>query len=93
MAYKLLAGAPFDQGNLFLVPATDAGLIVNPFPYAECAQVDGGFFTDGSSEIIVDGGTFPLEGTASYDPAKLYTYGPEDIVIIPGFNDKEPTYE
>jgi hypothetical protein len=91
MAYKLIAGAPFDQGNLFFNPATDAGLFVNPFPHAISAQVEGGFFADGSTDIIVDGGTFPLEGTATYDPNK--TYGPDDIIIIPGFNDEEPTYE
>lgn len=91
MAYKLLAGAPFDTGNIFLNPATDAGLFVNPFPDAVIATVDGGFLTDGSTEIIVDGGVFPLEGTATFDPNK--EYGPDDIVIIPGFNDQEPTYE
>ncbi len=91
MAYKLLAGAPFDAGNIFLNPATDPGLIVNPFPDAVLAKVDGGFFTDGSSEIIVDGGQLPPVGTATFDPTK--EYGPDDIVIIPGLNDQEPTYD
>lgn len=91
MAYKFLAGAPFDTGNIFLNPATDAGLFDNPFPDAILAKVDGGFFTDGSSVTIVDGGTFPLAGTATFDPNK--EYGPNDRVIIPGFNDQEPTYE
>lgn len=84
MAYKELAGAPFDAGNLFIVPAVDAGLIVNPYPDAEVASIDGGSLS-AAATYTIDGGTIPLEGTASFDPTK--TYGPEDIVIIPGIND------
>lgn len=84
MAYKLLAGAPFDAGNLFIVPAVDAGLIVNPYPNTVVASIDGGSLA-APATFTIDGGTIPLEGTASYDPTK--TYGPNDIVVIPGIND------
>jgi hypothetical protein len=88
MAYRLLAGAPFDAGNLFLVPAIDPGLIVNPYPDAIVTRIDGGVFTDGAG-VLADGGLIPLEGTATYDPTK--EYGPDDVIVIPGFNDAEPT--
>jgi hypothetical protein len=84
MAYKVLAGAPFDAGNLFIVPAVDAGLIINPYPDAELSVVDGGSLS-AVSTYTIDGGTIPLEGTASYDPTKIY--GPDDVVILPGIND------
>lgn len=90
MAYKLLAGAPFDPGNIFFNPATDPGLIVNPFPDAILSNVDGGFFTDGATEIIVDGGLLPLAGTASYDPNK--DYGPLDIVPLK-FDDDSLSFD
>lgn len=38
---------------------------------------------DDSNEYI-DGGTIPKAGTATYDPAKLFLYGPNDLVYIPG---------
>ena len=79
MTYKLRAGAPFDLDNLFNIPALDPGPIVNlDAPHLIVAVVDGGSFTTPSS-ITYDGGSIPLEGTATYDPTK--TYGPEDIVI------------
>ena len=84
MAYKVLAGAPFDAGNLFIVPAIDPGLIINPYPDAEVSVVDGGSLS-APSTYTIDGGTIPLEGTASYDPTKIY--GPDDVVILPGIND------
>lgn len=77
MAYKLLAGAPFDVGNLFYVPAVDPGLIVNPYPEAELSVVDGGSLSLAST-FTIDGGFIPVAGTASYDPTK--TYGPLDII-------------
>lgn len=77
MAYKLLAGAPFDVGNLFYVPAVDPGLIVNPYPDAELSVVDGGSISV-SSTFTIDGGFIPLAGTASYNPTKIY--GPLDII-------------
>ena len=77
MAYKLLAGAPFDVGNLFYVPAIDPGLIINPYPDAELSVVDGGSLS-AASTYTIDGGFIPLEGTASYDPTKIY--GPLDII-------------
>mgnify|MGYP006275288273 CR=1 FL=1 len=83
MTYKLLAGAPFDVGNLFFVPAFDAGYIVNPYPSSVIVGVDGGnFIGQPPSQHMVDGGSIPLAGTASYDPSK--TYGPDDIVSLPG---------
>lgn len=91
MGYKLLAGAPFDPGNIFYVPAVDAGLIVNPYPNILLDNIDGGLLGDGAG-ILVDGGQIPLAGTASYDPN--ITYGPENIVSggedVPG-NEGDPT--
>lgn len=77
MGYQLLAGAPFDAGNIFYKPAIDAGLFVNLYPNILVDSIDGGFFNDGSG-ILIDAGSIPLAGTASFDPDK--TYGPNDIV-------------
>lgn len=77
MTYKLRAGAPFDLNNIFNIPALDPGLIVNPYPDALISVVDGGSFTN-PSEITYDGGSIPLEGTASYNPSRTYTS--DDIV-------------
>lgn len=74
-----VAGAPFDEGNLFLVPATDAGPFVNPYPTANFVNLDGGSFSD-PADILVDGGVIPLAGTATYDPTR--TYGPDDKIEI-----------
>ena len=83
MTYRLLAGAPFDVGNLFFIPAFDAGPIVNPYPSAVFYGVDGGDFSgQPPTQPLVDGGLIPLAGTATYDPTK--TYGPDDIVPFPG---------
>jgi len=69
--YKLLAGAPFDLDNLFLRPAIDGGLFVNPYPNIILSKIDGGRF-DSPATFVVDGGYIPLAGTATYDPTKIY---------------------
>lgn len=74
-----VAGAPFDEGNLFLIPATDAGLFVNPYPSTPSVNIDGGSYKD-STEILVDGGVIPKAGTATYDPTR--TYSPDDKIEI-----------
>lgn len=74
-----VAGAPFDEGNLFLIPATDAGSFVNLYPNANLVNLDGGSFRD-SPGILVDGGVIPRAGTATYDPTR--TYGPDDKIEI-----------
>lgn len=74
-----VAGAPFDEGNLFLIPATDAGSFVNLYPTANVVNLDGGSFKE-SHNILVDGGVIPRAGTASYDPTR--TYGPDDKIEI-----------
>jgi hypothetical protein len=71
MTYKLRAGAPFDLNNTFNVPALDPGFIVNPYPTAILAVVDGGTFIT-PSKITYDGGLIPAAGTASYNPNKVY---------------------
>jgi hypothetical protein len=78
MTYNLRAGAPFDPGNLFNIPATDAGPIVNNYgPYLLVVNIDCGSII-GTPTFTYDGGTIPLFGTATYDPTKIY--GPNDIV-------------
>lgn len=79
--YKLLAGAPFDQDNLFLRPAIDGGLFVNPFPTTLISRIDGGRF-NAPATFVVDGGYIPAAGTATYDPNK--TYDETSIVVIEG---------
>ena len=76
-----VAGAPFDEGNIFKVPAIDGGPFINPYPLAPQSTVDGGFFSQAPTQsIIVDGGTIPPLGTATYDPNKIY--GPDDVVTL-----------
>jgi hypothetical protein len=78
MTYKLRAGAPFDLDNLFNIPATDPGPIVNDYaPELLVANIDGGTFTDPTS-ITYDGGSIPVVGTATFNPNRVY--GPNDIV-------------
>lgn len=74
-----VAGAPFDEGNLFLIPATDAGPFVNLYPTSNSVNIDGGSFKE-SHIILVDGGVIPRAGTATYDPSR--TYGPDDKIEI-----------
>ncbi len=66
------AGAPFDKDNIFNIPATDAGDIVNPYPNGSFVNINAGTF---AVPIIVDidGGTIPVLGTATFDPTKTYT--------------------
>jgi hypothetical protein len=74
-----VAGAPFDPGNIFTVPPCDGGLIDSPLESVK--YVDAGELSQGNSvPIIVDGGTIPLAGTATYDPTK--EYGPDDIIEL-----------
>ena len=78
MTYNLRAGAPFDPGNLFNTPATDAGPIVNNLgPYLVVVNINAGSIS-ATSTITYDGGTIPLFGTATYNPNK--TYDATDIV-------------
>ena len=77
MTYKIRAGAPFDLDNLFNRPAIDAGSFVNPYPEALLSNIDGGSFNQ-APRFIIDGGTIPAAGTATYDPS--IEYGPDDIV-------------
>lgn len=77
MTYKLRAGAPFDSDNIFNIPPTDGGPIINPHPDLVIEQVDGGTFINPSTSHI-DGGAIPARGTATYDPSKIY--GPNDII-------------
>lgn len=79
MTYKIRAGAPFDLDNLFNRPAIDAGSIVNLYPDAVLSNIDGGDFVQ-SVTFTVDGGFIPLQGTASYNPTRIYS--PEDVIII-----------
>jgi hypothetical protein len=79
MTYNLRAGAPFDKDNIFNIPATDAGPLVNlDSPYLSVVTIDAGTFAK-PIVVNIDGGYIPLLGTATYDPTK--TYGPDDIVI------------
>ena len=81
MSYKLLAGAPFDAGNLFMQPGLDAGPINVIHTSAILQGIDGGdFIGNPSSNILHDGGIIPTAGTATFDPAK--TYGPDDIIEV-----------
>jgi hypothetical protein len=76
-----VAGAPFDEGNIFRVPAIDGGPFVNPYPLAPQSTVDGGVFSQVPTQsVLVDGGTIPLAGTATYDPNKIY--GPDDVLTL-----------
>jgi hypothetical protein len=78
MTYNLRAGAPFDEDNIFNIPATDAGPLINlDAPYLIVVNLDAGTFASPIS-VNIDGGYIPLLGTATYDPSK--TYGPDDIV-------------
>jgi hypothetical protein len=79
MDYQLRAGAPFDLNNLFITPALDPGLFVNPYPDATITSADGGTFTS-LTLITYDGGSIPVAGTATFNPNKVY--GPNDIVNI-----------
>lgn len=72
MTDKLRAGAPFDEGNIFNIPATDAGSIVNEYPDSYFVSIDAGTFANPIA-VNIDGGTIPLKGTATYDPNKVYT--------------------
>lgn len=74
-----VAGAPFDPGNIFTIPSTDAGNIVNNFEFAVNSSIDGGNFFE-RGPVIADGGSIPLAGTATYDPNKIY--GPGDIIEL-----------
>lgn len=77
----LVAGAPFDKDNIFNIPATDAGSIVNPYPTSTAVNIDGGFFKNTPSDFpLIDGGVIPPAGTATYDPTK--EYGPDDIIEL-----------
>lgn len=81
MSYKLLAGAPFDTGNLFTQPGLDAGPIKTVYESAIVQGIDGGNFLGNPPVTPVhDGGSIPIAGTATFDPAK--TYGPDDIIRI-----------
>lgn len=76
-----VAGAPFDSGNFFTIPPVDGGPIVNLYPDSIVANIDGGYLSDPPSFFpLIDGGTIPLAGTATYDPNKVY--GPTDVYEI-----------
>jgi hypothetical protein len=76
-----VAGAPFDEGNIFYIPATDGGPIISLYPTSNVVNIDGGFFRDAPTDSpLVDGGVIPAAGTASYDPTK--EYGPDDIIEL-----------
>lgn len=79
MSSLILAGAPFDKGNLFSRPALDAGPINTENFSGMIHGIDGGDFNGQPPEtLLYDGGTIPTAGTASYDPNKVY--GPEDLI-------------
>lgn len=76
-----VAGAPFDDGNIFKVPAIDGGPFVNPYPLSPQSTVDGGLFSQVPTQnTLVDGGSIPLAGTATFDPTRVY--GPNDLFTI-----------
>ena len=90
MTYNLRAGAPFDPGNLFNIPATDAGPIINNLgPYLVVVNIDAGSLT-GVVSITYDGGTIPKLGTATYNPN--VTYGP-NIIISNTFDNGSVTFD
>jgi len=72
MSDNLRAGAPFDEDNIFNIPPTDGGLIVNPHPFSFFVNIDAGTFIS-PIKVDIDGGKIPLAGTATYDPTKTYT--------------------
>lgn len=79
MSSLILAGAPFDKGNLFTKPALDAGPINREDFIGMIHGVDGGDFNGQPSDtLLYDGGSIPAAGTSSYDPNKVY--GPEDLI-------------
>lgn len=79
MTFNLRAGAPFDKDNIFNIPATDAGPLVNlDAPFLAVVSLDAGTFAK-PKKVDIDGGYIPLLGTATYNPNKVY--GPDDIVI------------
>jgi len=84
MSKRFVAGAPFDNNNLFLRPALDAGYIKRDINLP-IQGIDGGDF-NGQPPItpLHDGGTIPIAGFASFNPA--ITYGPNDIIEVPDDN-------
>lgn len=88
MTYKLRAGAPFDENNIFNRPAVDAGPFVNPYEFAVVAKVDGGNFKETPTKYF-DGGTIPVAGTATYDPTITYT---ENNIVSNEVNDQVEQY-
>lgn len=77
MTYRSRAGAPFDSNNIFNVPPIDPGPFSNPYGNAIVSKIDGGTFLQPPTKYF-NGGTIPLNGTATYDPTR--TYGPDDII-------------
>lgn len=70
-------GAPFDLNNFFNIPVIDAGEF-DPGNVLKLSKLDGQAFSDEPANYF-DGGTIPLQGTASYDPS--ITYGPDSPLI------------
>lgn len=71
-------GAPFDEENLWNVPAIDAGDINPESSSANSIRFLGADFVTDSPRVI-DGGEIPKQGTATYDPNE--DYGPDSPLI------------